>query len=71
MMKKKTQKADWRETYSSQEKYDAENAVRKTFKFNKNTDADILEALSKADNKLGFVKEAIRFYLAHREDFND
>ena len=58
----------WKAQYEQQKKYDAENTVRTNIKFNKKTDADILEALEKAPKKQTFIKEAIRFYLAHSED---
>ena len=41
-------------------RYDAEYAQRVYIKLNKKTDADILEALAKVDNKQGFIKELIR-----------
>ena len=66
-MRKK--KEDWREKYKKQEKYDAQNAYKVAYKFNKNTDADIIQALESAPSKQGLVKEAIRFYLAHKDDF--
>ncbi len=66
-MRKK--KEDWKDKYSSSIKYDAENTERLQCKFNKKTDADILEALESAPSKQGLVKEAIRFYLAHKDDF--
>lgn len=59
---------DWRLKYEANIKYEATTTKRFTFKFNRNTDADILEALETTPNKLGFVKEAIRFYLAHKDD---
>lgn len=61
-------KEDWREKYKKQEKYDAQNAYKVAYKFNKNTDADIIQALESAPSKQGLVKEAIRFYLAHKDD---
>lgn len=66
-MKKKEK--DWKLKYEANIKYDAENTVRINYKFNKKTDADILEALNNAPSKLGFVKAAIRFYLAHKDEF--
>lgn len=41
-------------------KYDKENVIRISLKLNKNTDADILKALTKSNNKQGFIKESIR-----------
>lgn len=58
---------DWREKYKSQEKYDAENTIRTNIKFNIHTDADILKALDDSGNKAGFIKEAIRFYIANKK----
>lgn len=72
MARKENDKSlSWRERYEAHERYDADNCVRKHFKFNKNTDADILKAFEEAPSIQGLVKDAIRFYLAHREDFND
>ena len=65
VLKAKDGQPIWKRQYEQQKRYDAENTVRKNIKFNKKTDADILEALDKAPNKQGFIKEAIRFYLAH------
>lgn len=44
-------------------KYEAENVIRISVKLNRNTDADILEALEKSGNKQGFIKESIRAYI--------
>lgn len=41
-------------------KYDKNNTVMLTVKLNKQTDADIIEYLSKSGNKQGAVKKAIR-----------
>lgn len=41
-------------------KYDAKNAVVMTLKFNRGTDADILERLEKESNRQGFIKSLIR-----------
>lgn len=46
--------------YGPQEKYDKNNTVRTNVKFNKNTDADILEFLEKSGNKQGTIKAALR-----------
>lgn len=59
------EKENWREKYSSQNKYDAENTVRTNIKVNRKTESDIYEALEKAPNKQRFIKNAIRFYLAN------
>lgn len=58
----------WRKQYESAKKYEAENVLRFNMKLNKKTDADIIEAMSVAPNKQGFFKEAIRFYLAHKDE---
>lgn len=44
----------------AQEKYDAKNTVQIKMKLNKITDADIIEILSKQENKQGFIKQLIR-----------
>lgn len=41
-------------------KYDALNTRRISFKFNLNTDADILAKLDGVPNKQGYIKELIR-----------
>lgn len=41
-------------------KSDKKNAKYVTFKFNKNTDIDILERLEKQENKQGYIKKLIR-----------
>jgi len=43
-----------------QEKYNEINVKQVKINLNKKTDADILEHLSKQDNKQGFIKQAIR-----------
>ena len=58
----------WRQQYESKKRYDAQNTIRFNMKLNKNTDADIIEAMNNAPNKQGFFKEAIRFYLANKKD---
>lgn len=57
----------WKTRYESQSKYDNNNTVRIGLKLNKNTDADILESLESKPSKQGFIKEAIRFYLANKK----
>lgn len=49
---------DVRAEYHKQ--YDKANTVGLYIKLNKKTDADILAALAKCDNKQGFIKELIR-----------
>ena len=46
--------------YTAQNKYDKANTVFVGLKLNKNTDADILEWLSKHPNRQGAIKQAIR-----------
>ena len=41
-------------------KYDSTNTVQLSLKFNKKTDADILERLDKQDNRQGYIKKIIR-----------
>lgn len=41
-------------------KYDMKNTKQVTFKFNKKTDADILEKFASVDNVQGYVKMLIR-----------
>lgn len=68
VLKAKDGQPIWKRQYEQQKRYDAENTVRKNIKFNKKTDADILEAIENAPNKQGFIKAAIRFYIAHGGD---
>lgn len=41
-------------------RYDAENTVRITVKFNKRTDADILALLETVSNRQGYIKSVLR-----------
>jgi len=41
-------------------KYDAKNVVMLTLKLNRKTDADIIAALEKQQNKSEYIKTAIR-----------
>lgn len=41
-------------------RYNKENTITICFRLNKNTDKDIIEILSKQDNKTGYIKELIR-----------
>lgn len=41
-------------------KYDKANTVYVGLKFNKNTDADIIQKLESVDNKQAYIKECIR-----------
>lgn len=45
-------------------KYDAKNSVVITLKFNRGTDADILERLEQEGNRQGFIKSLIRDRIA-------
>ncbi len=47
----------------AQKKYDAEHTKRITFKCHLENDKDVLEAIQAAENKQGFIKEAIRQYI--------
>jgi len=51
----------------SQARYDAKATKHYGIKLNLKTDADIIEALDNAPGKQGFIKEAIRFYLANKK----
>lgn len=42
-----------------------EHLMRVHVKFNLSTEQDIVTALSECDNRQGFIKEAIRYYLAN------
>ena len=44
-------------------KYDAKNTTQFHLKLNNGTDADIIEALNRIENKQGFIKDAIREYM--------
>ena len=63
MTKKKTQK----KSYAAQEKYDAIHARYFSLKLNDKTDADIIAVLDQKITKQAFIKEAIRFYIAHSD----
>lgn len=41
-------------------KYDAVNTKKITLKLNRNTDADIIDALAAVDNMQGYIKALIR-----------
>ena len=45
-------------------KYDAKNTTGLYLKLNKQTDADIIEALAKCGNKQGYIKDLIRADIA-------
>lgn len=46
-----------------QQRYDADNTVRVSLKFNKKTDADIIAVLEKSPNKQTLIKMAIREFI--------
>ncbi len=48
--------------------WDNANSKKMTFQFMYKSDADLLEALEKADNKAGLIKKALRFYLANNKE---
>lgn len=60
--------SNWRDTYKRQEAYDAINTKRFTFKFNRNTDADVIAALESCENKRQLVIESIRSYIEKGEN---
>lgn len=47
----------------AQRKYDASNTSSIALKFNKKTDADILQFLASCDNKQGTIKAIIRQHM--------
>ena len=49
------------------ERYDKENTKSIKFKFNKKTDADILDRFQKVGNKQGYIKRLIRADIARNE----
>lgn len=42
------------------QKYNKANTIQVVCRFNKNTDADIVERLQEVENKNGYIKELIR-----------
>lgn len=46
--------------YAAQRKYDKENTKAYTFRFMRNTEADLIEKLDSQKNKSGYVKQLIR-----------
>jgi hypothetical protein len=50
--------------------YDKENCIRMNFKFNKKTDADILEKLTSVDRKQTYIKKLIREDLEREKELN-
>lgn len=51
--------------HERQKRYDSKYAKRYGLKLTTNTDMDIIEVLEQQSSKQGFIKEAIRFYIAH------
>ena len=49
-------------------RYDAKTAVYFSLKLNRNTDADIIEALEASPNKQALIKEALRAYIARKTE---
>ena len=49
-------------------KYDAANTVQVKLKFNRVTDADILERLAEVGNRQGYIKRLIREDLERRDE---
>jgi hypothetical protein len=47
----------------AQAKYDKDNTVQVKLKLNKKTDADIIDYLSRQENKQGFIKTIIREFM--------
>ncbi len=50
-----------------QARYDANNSLQMSLKINRNTESDIIEWLEKQPNKQGAIKQALRFYLSHKD----
>ena len=44
----------------AKERYDKATAKQVLFRFNVNTDADVIEKLEDVDNKQGYIKQLIR-----------
>lgn len=47
-------------------RYQKENVIQVNLRFNKKTDADILEILNSISNKQGYIKELIRIDRIHK-----
>lgn len=56
------------EKYGPQERYQAKNRVSVTLAFMKSTEQDLLDHLSKQDNKAGYIKALIRADMAKNND---
>ena len=46
--------------YAAQSRYDAANTLMIAVKFNRKTDADIIDRLGKEANRQGYIKKLIR-----------
>ena len=46
--------------YAAQTRYDAANTIMIAVKFNRRTDADIIDRLNKEPNRQGYIKKLIR-----------
>ena len=51
-----------------QNAWNNENSKKISFRFMFKGDADLLEALEKADNKAGLIKKALREYIANHKE---
>lgn len=45
---------------AADEAWKREHTTRMTFRFNNNTDADIIEQINAQDSKLGYIKKLVR-----------
>ena len=54
-----------------QARYDANNSLQMSLKINRNTESDIIEWLEEQPNKQGAIKQAIRFFLSHKDKILD
>ena len=69
----KRRKVEYNAEYQKKNNYAAQNAYNKqnmksfAFRFNLNTEADIIEWLEQQDNKAGYIKELIRADMAKRK----
>lgn len=50
----------------AQRKYDEAHTVQVKLKLNKESDADIIEALEQSGNKQGLIKAAVRAYIKRK-----
>lgn len=54
-----------------QARYDANNSLQMSLKINRNTESDIIEWLESQPNRQGAIKQAVRFYLSHKDKILD